>query len=275
MKRTESALLSTRRCHLILALVMLFTCQACLFSQDYVRNPYVEESVWESLKPYFIPSDHPVKKKLDALFFKNERVTASNASLIQAGFQANEVQGIRVFVVKHLEIPGFVFKILTDDQDSRPDASSWLSRVQGAEKIQSAIVKYGYQKYFKVPRKWIYPLPAEPSPQEIRVGGRKNFILIAEDVKPYPREKNLKKWGELKDKKLLDALCRVVLTTGAADSIKENNIPWCQDGLIAFVDTEHTGDPDKIRWYRLGKILNKKMKDYWTKITFPYIQSNG
>lgn len=265
--------LFTKGKSLFLPLVLLFTFQTELFSQDYVRNPYVDEAVWESLKPYFVPSDLPLKKKLDAIFLKNERVSESHASLVRAGFQATEVQGIRVLVVKHPDMPGYVFKVLTDEQDSRPDTTSWLSRVQGADKIRSAIVKYGYQKYFKVPRKWIYPLPAEPSPHEIREGGRKNFILIAEDMEPYPREKNLKKWAELKDKKLLDALCKVVLETGAADSTKENNIPWCQGGLIAFVDTEHTGDPNKIRWYRLGKILNKKMKDYWTKITFPYLQS--
>lgn len=259
--------------HLITLLLFFLALSrgALLSAGEYERNPYVEEAVWESLRPYFIPWDSPLKKELDAIFLKNERVTKNFESMLQAGFNATEVQGIRALVVKHPKMPGYVFKVLTDEQDSRPDFSSWLSRVRGAEKIQSAVVKYGYQKYFKVPRKWIYPLPSEPGPLEIREGGRKNFILIAEDVSPYPREQNLKKWRELKDKKVLDALCKVLLETGAADSTKENNIPFCKGGLIAFVDTEHTGDP-KIRWYRLGKILNKKMKDYWTKITFPYLQ---
>lgn len=257
---------------LFLILLLLAAYQASVFSDDYIRNPHVEEKVWEALRPHFIPADSPLKSKLDAIFLRNERVTHSFATLIGQGFSATEVQGIRSLVLKHPDMPGYVFKVLTDDQDTRSDSSSWLSRVRGAEKIRSAIVKFGYQKYFKVPRKWIYPLPPEPSPQEIREGGRKNFILIAEDVKPLPREENLKKWSKLKDKKLLDALCKVLLEAGAADSTKENNIPWCQGGLIAFVDTEHTGDP-KIRWYRLGKILNRKMKDYWTKITFPHVRS--
>ena len=237
-----------------------------LIGEDYTRNPHVDENTWNLLKPYFLPAEESVKKKLDAIFSRSKRPTESLKTLVEAGFKLTSVQGIRVKVLKHPGIPGYVFKILTDDQDSRPDVSSWLSRVKGAEVIRQAIKELGVQHFFFVPEKWIYPLPAEPSPSIFKEGGRKNFILIAKNVHPCSRERNVTRWMELSNTKVLDALYAILMKTGAADSIKENNIPWCKNNKIAFVDTEHYHDFANIRFARLEKVLNPKMKLYWQSL---------
>lgn len=225
-------------------LVLTLTCGS-LLSDGY---PLVDESTWNAHKPYFLPINLPIKKKLDEIFSKGN---TSFDSLVAAGFKLTPVQGNRVRVFTHPGMPGFVFKILMD-----PDhANTLLNRVKGARIIHQAIESLGLQHLFSVPDKWIYPFYQRE--------GESNFILVAKDMRPYSREANIELWMRLTNKKVLDGLYAILMETGASDSTKENNIPWCRDNKIAFVDTEQYHDWENIRFERLEKVLSPKMKAYW------------
>jgi len=236
-----------------------------LHAEDYPKNPHVSEEVWNAVKPYFLPVHKPLKAQLDAIF-AGRRVTASAETLRAAGFNLTEVQGLSVVVVKHPEIPGYVFKMLLDDQQSRrTDWESWLLRIRGAESTKRAIAKFNLGAYFMVADKWIYPLPGE---------GPRNFILVAKNLHPLPKQENLARWKKLYDKKILEGLQRIITKVGLADSFKEHNIPWCKNGKIAIIDTAHHHDQN-LQYHRLERVLNPKMTKYWQKLWQKQKQSRG
>jgi hypothetical protein len=225
----------------------------------YERNPYVDPDIWDRLTPYFLPADHPIRETLDKLF--SERVTASFDSLSNAGFSNSfPARNLGVVVSKHPKINGFVLKIYTDEQPALPEWHFWIKRIEGAKAVQQSIKRHGYSKMFKVPRKWIYPLPAEPSAAE--GSNRKNFILVAENMKILKHD-NIHLWkGPGMTKQRLDAIFTIIEEEGLLDSTWADNIPFCRDGKQAFVDLEHFQEWP-IKYARMGDFLNAEMEIYW------------
>ncbi len=247
-----------------LFLLCLLFCSNILFS-EYPLNPYVTQEVREAVTPFFLPENHPIKKKLDSIFY-NKRVTANLESIREAGFEPTEVQGVVCLALKHKECKGYVFKVLPDDRKTRVDWECWVRRVKGSKRLRRAILEFGYDKYFKVAKKWIYPLPAEPSPSaEFPPEERKNYILVVENLDPIARKKNWSTWRKNSDENIYKKLIDIVTATGAGDCVRPNNIPWCHDGRIALVDTETT-----LRWpvnfHPMLEVTNKKMRKRLKKI---------
>lgn len=225
----------------------------------YEQNPHVPDDVWKEVKPFLMPEDHPLKKKLDKIFHQNKRVTASKESLMDEGFIPTQVQGAVCLALRHIKYPDYVFKVFPDDKNTRVDWQSWVKRVKGSEKIRKAIQKFHYCEYFKVPKKWIYPLPPEPSPSQIKEGGRKNFILVVENMHPISKDKNWSLWRRKNDPNFIKRIMKIVLETGAGDLIRANNAPFCLDGKQAFLDTERT-ETWPIDFQPMKQFLNKKMR---------------
>ena len=229
---------------------------------DYVQSPYVVKEEWDQVCPHFLPFNHPLKAKLDKIF-GSSRVIANSQTLAAAGFtDPYPRQWSKTIVTTHPLLKGYYFKMYTDDQTDKCDYIQWQKRIAGANAIQELINTYGSQRYFKVPKKWIYPLPAEPSPP---IGSpRKNFILIAEDMGCNHGDKNRACWRKI-SKERLNALYWVVQTLGLRDS-QPFNIPFCEDGKQAFVDTEHHHSWPVPYQKMLRHIPSKMQSHFWNAI---------
>lgn len=115
------------------------------------------------LKPHFLPIDHPIKKKLDHIFRK-ERVTLSEEAFVAAGFNiTRRNRPINAVVTGHEELKGYLVKVYLDSQIAIPEWQMWLRRIKGVEVIHACLKRYGFTQFI-LPKKWIYPLPVEPSP---------------------------------------------------------------------------------------------------------------
>jgi hypothetical protein len=149
----------------------------------------------------------------------------------------------------------------TDDVPDVVDYEQWVWRIEGARQIQASIHRHGYEAFFKVPKKWIYPLPLIP-PARLGTEGKK-FILIVEDMGIYRSEKNRDKWkGEQMHKKRMEALFVIMQENGLSDSIYAFNIPFCKDGKQAFIDTEHH-HKWPIHFDKLTSAFAPKMAEHW------------
>jgi len=225
-------------------------------------NPDVDEATWHALLPYFLPSNHPLKNKLDAIF-SSSRVTANLQTLQAAGFKNLEGwKWDKVIVAKHPHLPGYLIKACLDDQYALDD-KYLIHRIFGAEAIRSAIEENGYEEYFKVPHKWIYPLPQSFTNEEN--GPKKHFILVVEDMDILDKEENRKMFRQIKSKKQLSALYHLISSQGLPDSIYIKNIPFAKDGKIAFVDTERY-QLWPVEFSKLAPLLSRKMKKHWQKL---------
>ena len=118
----------------------------------------------------------------------------------------------------------------------------------------------------KVPHKWIYPLPADPSPKEKEGIYRKNFILVTEEMDILSRKKNRKAYNKRITKKHLIALYTLINECGLLDSVYADNVPFCKDGKMAFIDTEHSLNEPPYPLAFIGQYLNDEMLGYWEQL---------
>ena len=225
---------------------------------DYEYNPHVPIEVWMELKPHFLPVSHPVKKKLDKLF-NNKRVTLSEESFTAAGFSiTRRNRPLSAVVTGHKELKGFIVKVYLDSQIAMPEWHMWLKRIRGIEVIRACLKKHGYTQ-FALPKKWIYPLPTEPSPPLNSLYNRKNFILVEEDMKILNRKENKRYYKHKMNHRLLTALFTVMMECQLTDCTYIGNIPFTKKRKIAFVDTElfFNGIPN---FNKLKKYLSLEMQ---------------
>ncbi|WP_068469548.1 fibronectin type III domain-containing protein [Candidatus Protochlamydia phocaeensis] len=230
----------------------------------YPSNPFVPAELWQALEPYFLPINHPLKDKLDRIF-KTVRATQSPQAFEKAGFgKAKLRQPTNIVVGKHNQLKGYLVKAYLDTQPPLCEWANWLCRIAGAQSIQACLNRHGY-KHFVVPQKWIYPLPADPSPPADGNHQRKNFILIVEDMhilNPQENEKAFKTWIT---KPILDALYTILTEEGLIDSVFIDNIPFTRNGKIAFIDTEHH-HLQPIKYERLIPFFSADMQTYWQSL---------
>lgn len=228
-------------------------------------HPFVVPDVWEKLEPYFLPINHPIKRKLDRLFHK-KRVTQSRDIFEQAGFGNAEMRKpTNIVVGKHPDFKGYLFKVFLDTQPPVCEWCHWLKRIEGAQAIQDCITTHGFQ-HFRVPKKWIYPLPAEPSPPYTSHYHRKNFILIVEDMQILSKEENLKAFKKNMRPKILRELYTILTEEGLIGSVYPKNIPFTHKGDLAFIDTEHH-HIQPVPYHKLTRFLSAEMRDYWQTLT--------
>jgi len=243
--------------------VLLYSSPNCTPILEYQQPESVDDGMWETLRPYFLPHDHVLKHALDKIF-SEKRVTASFDSIEKAGFKCKALRKWNnAIVAKHSKMKGYFFKMYGDDQAGFMDYPYWLARIQGTRVIQRSIDKLGYQHIFKVPKKWIYPLPNHTdniNPNE------RNFILVCEDMKTVSKEFNYERWRSAwVTHQLLDAVYAILTDAGLLDSVYVDNMPFCKDGKIAFVDTEHF-----CKWpvpYRkMLPFLSRSNQAYWQSL---------
>lgn len=241
---------------------------AALSSNLYDKPSCVSDELWDELSPYFLPEDHPARPVLDQIFSQS-RATLSLKSLKKAGFiDPKPRKWTHVVVTRHPDVPGIIFKIYLDAQRNfkqRTEYQQWIQRIEGALLIEQMVQVHGWEHIFKVPKKWIYPLPEEPNPPKEFI--RKNFILLAEDMDILPQEENYAKWKtDWINREKIDAIYAICEELGLYDSAKPDNIPFSRDGRIAFVDTQ-TVNRWPVAYRKLTPFLTTTMQEYWKSLT--------
>lgn len=232
---------------------------------DYTHPKSIENSTWNALSPYFLPENHPIKSKLDGIFSKG-RPTESIENMHNAHFTWIRQRTLNnVIVAMHSKLHGYILKVYLDDQVGFDDAALFLKRIKGAQYTQEAIIAFGYDDYFKVPKKWLYPIPDDPS--DAPGLQRKHFVLVCEDMNLVDGYTNEKLWRSNKriTKPKLKALFHLLNHVGLFDSPYITNIPFAQDKKIAFVDTEHHSKWP-IKYFRLNRHLSPEMNEYWNSL---------
>lgn len=233
---------------------------------DY-EFPKLEEVIWEEVRPYLLPENHPAWPKLNRVFCA-ARVTQSTETFRNAGFRRwNPGRWSRVSASSHPEFPEYFIKAYCDTElGILYDWRKWIHRIKGAEMIRVCIKENKMQDDFKVPHKWIYPLPKHPAPKKGPQYLRKNFILVCENVGILEHSVNQEKYKHHITQKLMNGLYILLQVCGLYDSVYIFNMPFCKDGKIAIIDTEyHHKWP--VPFTKLTKYFPKNLQSYWKQIT--------
>lgn len=234
-------------------------------------NPslYASDAAWDKVYDYLMPDDHPIKKDLDDIFLAS-RALESHAAMKAAGFSPAKPQKYTELIfTRHPKLKGYVIKAYLDSQKYHNDKAEfhyWARRALGANIIQKYIDENNYGHLLSVPKKWIYLLPDEPSPNPKYI--RKNFILVEEDMNIYDDAGNKRMWkGPRVTKELLNAIYKISTDLGLHDSLHPlNNCPFSKDGRVAFVDTQRFYE-ESVKFFNITPYLSPKMRSYWLKLT--------
>lgn len=230
-------------------------------------SPEVDESVWEEVRPYLLPENHPAWPKLNRVFCKT-RVTQSPEIFKKSGFKRwRPGRWSRVSASSHPEFYEYFIKAYCDVETGiLYDWRKWIHRINGAETIRVCIKEHGLEADFKVPHKWIYPLPKNPSPPKSSRLLRKNFILVCENMRIEEHESNEKLYKNM-NHRVMKGLYTVLQVCGLYDSVYCFNIPFCKDGRLAVIDTEyHHKWP--VPFHKLRGSFSSRMREYWDKLTY-------
>ncbi|CDZ80492.1 hypothetical protein BN1013_01005 [Candidatus Rubidus massiliensis] len=230
------------------------------------KNPYISNPIKRVIAPYILPEDHPTAPILDALF-SSSRATQDKQHLINAGFKILHSQP-RSFikVVSHPQLAGYLLKVYTDNElrikKGTPGWEWFVKRCYGARRIKNVINKYNI-KHFVVAKKWIYPLPAHPSPPHSSYYKRQICVLLVTDMQLIPSKENYNNWRKKITKKHLDELY-LIISHGNGSSYRPDNVHFTYNNTIAFIDTEY---PDrKPNFSSIRPYLSDGMKNYWDKL---------
>ena len=231
----------------------------------WTKSPYVDSSIWEKVAPHLLPENHPAREQLDRIFCVSTRVIFSSETLKEAGFYKSRPRPYsRAIISHHPYLDGYLVKMFSDVQPKVVDWEQWVRRIKGALSVQEFILKHNCADIFKVPNKWIYPLPPEPSPP--LESYRKNFICVVEDMEILERSENYAKWkGDFMNQTKLDAVFLLLKEEGLSDSVRAFNLPIAKDDKIAVLDTEyHHRWP--VRYDALAEYLSPEMQIYWQRL---------
>lgn len=259
----------------IFILILFFSSKS--WAGEKSPSEYVSNRIWNEVKNYMIPADHPAKKKLDEICSRSRAIFDIN-SMKSAGFSPVIPQhNTCTIVTRHPELAGYIMKIYLDEQPyfkDRPEYFYWIERIIGANKIRKFINDHHYQHLFKVPNKWIYLVPDEPSPPADCL--RKNFILVEDDMEIFRKKISKEIWKSDKvTHELLDSFFHIVTKLGLYDSAKPGNSSFSKDGRVAFIDTQVYWKKKKgqkfiiykeEKYRQLLRHLNDSNKLYWENL---------
>lgn len=226
----------------------------------YARPKEISVETWDSLKPYFLPFDAPIRPILDEIFTRDNVLHSINRFKV-AGFKVLTSRKHKIVVAKHPRLKGYVVKAYID-QSFTTEHGWWVKRILGADAIREKINEYGYEGIMKVPHKWIYPVTDYGCYSRGKYP--KHFILIAEDMDILSSEENSSAYKHKMDESKLDALFHLITELHLSESVYIFNTPFARDGKLAFIDTEFALQESAAIDYReLGRGLNANMKLYW------------
>lgn len=233
---------------------------------DFETNPYLTQEMRETFRPYLLPYTHPLKERLDKIFF-NQRAVASEEAFLSAGFiilKKKPRSFIRVAI--HPNFPQHLFKVYFDSQKRQKKNKPgwwWLAqRCKGAEQIRYVILK-NKMRYFQVPNKWLYPFPAEPLPSLENCFIRQPVLLIEENMQLVSKADNKEGWKKLSHAKLKE-FYHIIRNAGGS-SYRPDNVCLSRNGKFSFIDTEYPNHkPD---YTVIGNYLDPKARHYWEKLT--------
>jgi hypothetical protein len=223
-----------------------------------------QPEVLEYTKAYLLPETHPVKAVLGQIFSKR-RAVATEQTMAEAGFIFAQSIPRKITVAKHPALEGYLIKTYLDNNsEPRKEWIYLVRRIQKALKIDETINHYGYQEIMKVPQKWIYVLPEQPDLEDFN---QRKCLLIVEDMHILSKAKNSLHYSSEMTKNRLKAIYTVISENLLLDCVYIRNIPFCEDGKIAFIDTEpFTGPKEKICYDCLTKYLSPRLQSFWRKL---------
>jgi len=189
--------------------------------------------------------------------FASRRMFDSFDRFRAAGFKLVAHAENKIMSGSHSSAPGYLFKKYNNDKPAKKQISNYLHRIEGARLLRAFVAERGFSRV-AVPRKWLYELsPDFPE----------RYLLIVEKVH-LASESDTYRGYDRTSREQLRELATILYYFRGLNSTAAN-LPFTEDGKIAFIDTERWHhDKDYLRKVgdRLPSDRRKLAKDIYDEL---------
>ena len=178
----------------------------------------------------------PIIGQLPELF-DDPKMFGSHRRFSDAGFRLVERAPHKLMIGRHKRAKGYLFKKFNNDKDDDDQLRNYMHRIEGARYMRTFIAERGFTSVV-APKKWLYELPASfPA----------RYLLVVEKMDLVPATDNVRRYTRLQKDQLRELATMLFYFRGLNSWIA--NLPYTEDGQIAFIDTE--------RWHHDKDLLRK------------------
>lgn len=169
--------------------------------------------------------------------FSDPKMFESYSRFEKAGFSLVAHAPHKIMTGSHKKARGYFFKKYNNDKPGKKQLRNYMHRVEGSRLLRTFIAEHGFSRVI-APRKWLYELP--PSFPE-------RYLVVAEKVDLASRDETERAYGRI-SKEQMEELATILYYFRGLNSTAQN-LPYTEDGKIAFIDTE--------RWHHDKDLLRK------------------
>ncbi|HSX22288.1 MAG TPA: hypothetical protein VLE97_05885 [Gaiellaceae bacterium] len=189
----------------------------------------------------------PIYEQMPSLF-TNRKMFDSYRRFEDEGFRLALHAEHKMMAGSHKSARGYLFKKYNNDKDGAEQIRNYMRRIEGARLLRRFIDDRGFTRV-TVPGKWLYELPSDFPERYLLVVEKLDLLEIAATARAYHRI----------GKDQTRELATVLYYFRGLNSTAEN-LPYTEDGKIAFVDTERwSNNKDYLR--RVGERMPIDRRD--------------
>ena len=178
----------------------------------------------------------PIIDDLSELF-DDPKMFGSVRRFSDAGFRLVDHPPHKIMIGRHKRAKGYLFKKYNNDKDDKDQLRNYMHRIEGARFMRTFIADRGFTRVV-APRKWLYELPASfPA----------RYLLVVDKLDIVPAMDTARRYARIKEDQLHELATMLFYFRGLNSWIA--NLPYTDDGQIAFIDTE--------RWHHDKDLLRK------------------
>jgi hypothetical protein len=180
--------------------------------------------------------------------FTDPKMFASFDRFRDAGFRLVDHAETKIMSGSHKQLRGYLVKKYNNDKPGKEQLQNYMHRIEGARLLREFIAEHGFQ-HVVAPKKYLYELPSS-FPER--------YLVIAEKLDLVDRKDTERAYGRL-DKEQGRELAMILYYFRGLNSTAAN-LPFTEDGMIAFIDTERWHhDKDLMR--KVGDRLSEKRRE--------------
>jgi hypothetical protein len=183
-----------------------------------------------------------------AELFTNRKMFDSYRRFEDEGFRMAQHAEHKIMAGGHKSTRGYLFKKYNNDKDGDDQIRNYMRRIEGARLLRRFIEERGFTRVV-APRKWLYELPRDFPERYLLVVEKLDLLATDETARAYHRI------GKDQTRELATVLYyfRGLNSTAA-------NLPFTEDGRVAFIDTERwSNDKDYLR--KVGERMPSDRRD--------------
>ena len=162
--------------------------------------------------------------------FTDPKMFSSFDRFRSAGFDLVDHAETKIMSGSHKRAKGYLFKKYNNDKPGKKQIKNYMRRIEGARLLRTFIAERSFQ-HVVAPHKWLYELP-ESFPER--------YLIVADKLDLLSDDATRRKYDRIREEQMKELATVLFYFRGLNSWTK--NLPFTEDGKIAFIDTE--------RWHR-------------------------